>query len=506
MTMTKNNMICYDYIIVGAGLSGLYQARLILKHYLKLQKQQQQQAQTPSSTSSSTCCIPKILILEANHRLGGRIYSPNNHDMGGTWVWPYNDKRVIQLCLDLKITLFESDAAADDTTTTANNNNHAVVDIAKLNKGNNNNFLESYSQLRFIGGSEQMIHGMVHEIRKDSKSIGAVVLEEGDVEDCVTILCDHQVHGIDHYDKNNTNVQTTRSDDYIKVLVTNLNTREEVYFMGKTITLAIPPRIIARDIEFHPSTLLSTQLKSIMSNTPIWMENASKAYLTYKEKLWNSSLVPCNIHGSFVFDVSNDNHHHDHIIRMTNTGSIQHHHNHNTKGKEKDNKEVNTGHHHRHHHNNMYTLCIFQVGGSTLSSSPIITKESLLKTYLEPLSQRLDDSRIISDLYDCQIQNWSLERFTSSLLIIDNNNNNSSSQTRTTYDEYQSVLPPSFLFGNSELRKPLSSMSSSINSHGNNNYNIFFSSTETEQEHGHMEGALKAGERVAVQAMKYVLG
>ena len=72
------------------------------------------------------------------------------------------------------IALATPNDADDNTTTTANNNNHAVVDIAKLNKGNNNNFLESYSQLRFIGGSEQMIHGMVHEIIKDSKSIGTV--------------------------------------------------------------------------------------------------------------------------------------------------------------------------------------------------------------------------------------------------------------------------------------------------------------------------------------------
>lgn len=54
----------YNTVIVGAGLSGLYLARLL-------------------KNRGEEC-----LILEARSRIGGRVLTVNGHDLGPSWFWP----------------------------------------------------------------------------------------------------------------------------------------------------------------------------------------------------------------------------------------------------------------------------------------------------------------------------------------------------------------------------------------------------------------------------------
>ena len=70
--MSEANQIEYDVIVVGAGLSGLASAHSLIKSNPNL----------------------KILILEANDRVGGRLYTTSfdfegteyNVDLGGMWL------------------------------------------------------------------------------------------------------------------------------------------------------------------------------------------------------------------------------------------------------------------------------------------------------------------------------------------------------------------------------------------------------------------------------------
>jgi monoamine oxidase len=456
-----NDPCLYDYIIIGGGLSGLYQARLILQHYQQ-KLEQQQEVEVPlvvtaeAAAAAAITALPKILILEGNDRLGGRIYSPKGHDMGGTWTWQ-NDKRVLGLCVELGIVNFEYDG--DDA-----NDRNGIIDISKSVNDDDNH--ENYKwtnlpfQLRFIGGSERMIHGIVNDFPKD----------------VVTIHCQHQVIAIDSSSTTNKNNDddnnNQRRPQHTKVISMNLHTNQQTSFIGKSITLAIPPRLIIRDITFlNPK--LPTLKNNIMKNTPIWMENASKVYLTYKEKLWMDHHLPCNVLDLFVFDVSNDNNYRQSVSTSS------------TYTRSNDNNDEDK----------LYSLCLFQVGRGP--SSPI-TKELLYATYIKRLSQVFNSRNILSDLYDIQIHNWAIEPFTSSLVNSPTTMTNhssgrpsSSSSTTLLNTHNTNSVPPSFMFGNAELRKPLGD-------------NIFFSSTETEQESGHMEGALKAGERVAAQAIDFV--
>lgn len=462
-----NDPYLYDYIIIGGGLSGLYQARLILQNYQqKLQQQstssslqEVEEVHVPVQVLPVAIALPKILILEGNNRLGGRIYSPKGHDMGGTWIWSQNDRRVLSLCVELGIVDFEHDNDDDHS--------NGIIDISnRVNDDNdenenNDNWDNLPFQLRFIGGSERMIHGIVKDFPKD----------------VVTILCQHQVIAIDSLSTKNDNDEN--DIQHIKVISMNLQINQQSSFIGKSITLAIPPRLIVRDITFlNPK--LPTLKKNIMENTPIWMENASKVYLAYKEKLWMDQYLPCNVLDSFVFDVSNDNNYRQSTSNTCTSTSSSNMSTHPDEDK-------------------LYSLCLFQVGNGP--SSPI-TKEILYARYIKRLSQIFNTKKIISDIHDIQIHNWAIEPFTSSFVKSPtittttscsyNSGSSVSSSSTTLLNTYSAdSVPPSFLFGNSELRKQLGD-------------NIFFSSTETEQESGHMEGALKAGERVAAQAFNFV--
>ena len=364
------------------------------------------------------------------------------------------------------------DIMSDDARRRRNSSNDNGDDF------NNNNLP---SQLRFIGGSEQMIHGILRDFQMKEKD------EEkaNEKSSCVTIHCQHKAIAIDKQEDNSS----------VVVIAMNLKTQQKVSFVAeKTVTIAIPPRLILRDIKFtrnnhHVSSFqLPHHKKAIMEQTPIWMERASKVFLTYKIPIWkdqryqhsknrHSYSLPLRLKdGVFVFDVTNDNHNGIHALSKNNKQQKYM-----TMKEDEETTINNTDANGDDSNGDMkdtkyYTICLFQF----CSPTPI-TNESLSQTYLRDLSQ-IFDSRMISHLHQIQIHNWVSQPFTSS-------QNGSDTTTNTSA---VGNIPPSYLFGNSELRKPFDD-------------NIFFSSTETEQEHGHMEGALKAGERAAAKLLPFSL-
>ncbi len=74
----------YDFIIIGAGLSGIYAASLL-----------SQKGQS-------------FVVLEARDRVGGRILCPGYSgyvaDLGPSWFWPDINPRVKGLIQSLKLT------------------------------------------------------------------------------------------------------------------------------------------------------------------------------------------------------------------------------------------------------------------------------------------------------------------------------------------------------------------------------------------------------------------
>jgi len=224
-------MATYDVIIVGGGISGLYTASLLSKHDPAL----------------------KIQVLEARDRLGGRLYSPNGHDMGGTWSWPHSDFHVNELANQLKVSSFFDDG---------------------LNK----------EQVRFLGGTQQLVIKLAEEVQKFKE---------------VEIKLNQFIHLI--------NSSSVDDNQVVRIKATQLTTNTEEEYTTKYVVLAIPPRLITSKIKFEPS--LPKNKVDIMNGTSTWMAGASKVFLEYQIPFWrrsNQSLPFSLSNGIMVYDASQD--------------------------------------------------------------------------------------------------------------------------------------------------------------------------------------------------------
>jgi len=105
------DLVMWDVIIIGGGLSGLYAVDQLLKKNPKL----------------------RIHLIEATDRLGGRLRTKDQHDFGATWSWPYNDVLLTQLAQDLNIQM------------TTDSSEQRLVSPMEV------------SQVRFLGGTEQFV-------------------------------------------------------------------------------------------------------------------------------------------------------------------------------------------------------------------------------------------------------------------------------------------------------------------------------------------------------------
>ena len=79
----------YDYIILGAGLSGLYAGYLLAKQG------------------------KDFLILEAKDHIGGRAVSDNGIELGATWYWADMQPDFARLIEQLGVSTFDDDESGD---------------------------------------------------------------------------------------------------------------------------------------------------------------------------------------------------------------------------------------------------------------------------------------------------------------------------------------------------------------------------------------------------------
>lgn len=206
-------------LIIGGGISGLYLAYILKKEGFL------------------------VKILEANNRIGGRIYTKKVHstkvELGATWLWRYNPE-LLKLCQALNISLFEQQMKGDALFEAMAANSPQRFEIPK-------NQEISY---RVVEGTSTIIEKLRAHLTDDEIEINQKVIK----------------------------VESTSSS--IKV-----NTQNKT-FAADVVISTIPPQLLVNSIAFSPK--LDSDLMQIANNTHTWMKGSIKFAIVYKKPFWKA--------------------------------------------------------------------------------------------------------------------------------------------------------------------------------------------------------------------------
>ena len=247
-----------DYLIVGAGLSGLY-----IAHQLEKMGK-------------------SFRIIEARDRIGGRILSHpiidpaadlssfDSVDMGPSWFWPQMHPRITQLIDNLMLPIFPQ--YSQGAYLLENQQNSAPI---RYESG----FEQSPTSMRIAGGMQSLVDSLLTSLPTNKVQLKSTVTQ------------------IEH-----------KENGYSYVSVTH-NNRQDIIETTHVI-FALPLRLLANSIAFTPS--LPTEVKHHFKSTSTWVAAHAKLFAVYNTPFWqkeglsgsaSSHIGPlAEIHDASTFD------------------------------------------------------------------------------------------------------------------------------------------------------------------------------------------------------------
>lgn len=216
-------------IIVGAGLSGLRAASLLTKQGIKCR------------------------VLEARDRIGGRALSasvPNRpdlgrFDLGPTWFWPQQESYIANLVKELNL-----------DTLVQYNKGDILIERFQIKPPERCVLQENSDEewIRLTGGVQSLIDALAETIPSE-----IVELET-------------RVKKIQLNEAGDITIEADLADGKTKKI------------SADAVILALPPRLVARHIEFSPS--LPPNLMTDIEQKPTWMGDQAKAVAVYDRPFW----------------------------------------------------------------------------------------------------------------------------------------------------------------------------------------------------------------------------
>lgn len=219
-------------IIIGAGLSGLRAASLLTKQGIDCR------------------------ILEARGRIGGRALSasvPNRldlgrFDLGPTWFWPQYEPQMAALVEELNLETFVQ-----------SNDGDMLVERFQIKPPERCVLQENLDErgVRLTGGVQSLIDALAERLSPE------------------TIELETRVKKIQLDESGEITVEAERADGKVE----NIS--------AAAVILALPPRLVARYIEFSPP--LPPDLIADIAEKPTWMGAQAKAVAVYERPFWRES-------------------------------------------------------------------------------------------------------------------------------------------------------------------------------------------------------------------------
>lgn len=202
-----------DVTIIGAGLTAL-----ALAYFLRNEKLD-------------------VNIVEARTRLGGRIYTCNQIEMGATWLGKKHTY-LVALLKELNINIFEQELGERAIFEPISTSPPQLVNLP----------YNSDPSYRIKGGTSKLIHTLANFMDKEkiyfNQKIKSIQKEENDI--------------------------SLFSDTH--------------HFKAAKVISTLPPYLLINTIQLNP--ILPQQLINITRNTHTWMGESIKVGLIYKQAFW----------------------------------------------------------------------------------------------------------------------------------------------------------------------------------------------------------------------------
>ncbi|HBK06953.1 MAG TPA: amine oxidase [Acetobacteraceae bacterium] len=220
-----------DVVVVGAGLSGLYAAALL-------------------SRAGRSC-----LVLEARDRIGGRILSvptepPSGvaagarYDLGPAWFWPDMQPRMRSIVAELGLAAFPQET-------------QGAVLVERFRSGPPQRYERGFDteprSMRLVGGMQALAEAVGARVPPASVHLGV------------------QVTDIGFDGSGSVQIGARSASGPLKV-------------MANSVILALPPRLVIRNIAFSPA--LPSALRNALASVPTWMAGHAKVVAVYDTPFW----------------------------------------------------------------------------------------------------------------------------------------------------------------------------------------------------------------------------